>query len=113
MPALLAARDAHLAAAAAAAARWAAAAAAVAAAEAEEQTAAAAAAAAEAEAEAEARAVAENEPLSPPDEFVCAISQQLMVDPVSADEGVTLPFSTAVDFMPSDSRYRGARFEPV
>jgi hypothetical protein len=27
------------------------------------------------------------EPLAPPDEFVCAISQQLMVDPVTADEG--------------------------
>ena len=24
---------------------------------------------------------------APPEEFVCAISQQLMVDPVSADEG--------------------------
>ena len=28
-------------------------------------------------------------PLAPPDEFVCAISQQLMVDPVTADEGAT------------------------
>ena len=55
VPLLLAARDAHLAAAAA-------------------ETAAAATAAG---------------PLAPPDEFVCAISQQLMVDPVTADEGAT------------------------
>jgi hypothetical protein len=39
-------------------------------------------------AEAEQRAAAAAEPLVPPDEFVCAISQQLMVDPVTADEGV-------------------------
>jgi hypothetical protein len=37
----------------------------------------------------EQRAAVETKPLSPPDEFVCAISQQLMLDPVAADEGVT------------------------
>ena len=31
--------------------------------------------------------LAEAEPRAPPNEFVCAISQQLMVDPVTADEG--------------------------
>ena len=60
VPLLLAARDAHLAAAAAATA---------------------------AAAEAEQRAAGEVVPLAPPDEFVCAISQQLMVDPVTAVEG--------------------------
>jgi hypothetical protein len=70
VPALLAARDAHLAVAVAAAAV-------------------AATAADTAAAEAEPQAAAEAEPLSPPVEFVCAISQQLMVDPVTADEGVT------------------------
>jgi hypothetical protein len=59
VPLLLAARDEHLAAAAAAAA-----------------------------AAAEQRAAAEAKPLAPPDEFVCAISQQLMRDPVTIDEGV-------------------------
>ena len=35
------------------------------------------------------RVAAEAEPLSPPDEFVCAISQQLMVDPVTTGAGQT------------------------
>ena len=35
------------------------------------------------------RAAAEAEPLAPPDEFVCAISQQLMVDPVTTGAGQT------------------------
>jgi hypothetical protein len=35
------------------------------------------------------RAAAEAKPLAPPDEFVCAISQQLMVDPVTTGAGQT------------------------
>jgi hypothetical protein len=75
VPLLLAARDAHLAAAA-------------------EETAAAATAAAEAAG-----------PLAPPDEFVCAISQQLMVDPVTADEGVAATLDCHRLFMHRDSLY--------
>jgi hypothetical protein len=45
--------------------------------------------AAAAAAAAEQLAAAKAGPLAPPDEFVCAISQQLMVDPVTADEGAT------------------------
>ena len=59
VPALLVARDAHL------------------------------TAAASASAAAEERAAAEARPLSPPDELVCAISQQLMVDPVTTGAGRT------------------------
>jgi hypothetical protein len=68
VPLLLAARDGHLAAAAAAAA----------------------AAMATAVAEVDQRAAAAAEPLAPPDEFICSISQQLMVDPVTADEGAAV-----------------------
>jgi hypothetical protein len=78
VPLLLAARDGHLAAAVAAAA-----------------------AAAMAAAEAEQRAAAATEPLPPPDEFVCAISQQLMVDPVSADEGAAVILGSVDPRVPS------------
>jgi hypothetical protein len=72
VPALLAARDTHLAAATSAVAA---------------AVMAPAAAAATAAAEVGERVAAEVESLSPPEEFVCAISQQLVVDPVTADEG--------------------------
>ena len=42
---------------------------------------------------AEQRAAAEAKPLAPPDEFVCAISQQLMVDPVRPQTKAWLPLS--------------------
>jgi hypothetical protein len=95
VPLLLAARDAHLAAAAAetaAAATVAATAAATAAVEAEQQ------------------AAAEAGPLAPPDEFVCAISQQLMVDPVTADEGATAILDCR---RLSASRFATQRYRPV
>ena len=74
VPLLLAARDAHLAAAAAVTAAAATA---------------AATEAATAAAEADQQAAAKARPLAPPDELVCAISQQLMVDPVTTGAGQT------------------------
>jgi hypothetical protein len=69
-----------------------------------------AAAAATAVAEAEQRAAAEAGLLAPPDEFVCAISQQLMVDPVTADDGTT---AIRDCHRPGSSSFAITRHEPI